>query len=155
MTILLQTMSHTRRLLVSVMAVLLMVGCSSSRPAAQPAAPTQAAATPVPTPGLVPGKEARVSADGARQVFAATTSQSYDELATARRLDDRLGMENLVRAGRVVLLDVDTRILVLEGFEFLASLMRLGFDGELVQVRVLEGRHVGRGLWLPVEQVRQ
>lgn len=145
MTMLLQTMSHItfQRLRPAIAGVLVLVlACTS------PAVRTPVVPTPSPTEGIryltFSGDEGFVSVEDP-DVIAATTKANYIAFENALFAKDRIGINNLFLRGALELIDNGTRVLCLD----------VDMSIESIQVRVLEGKHLGRSFWIPHGSARK
>ena len=94
---------------------------------------------------LAPGHTGVITlgSDGTR--LMAVTAQAYYDMANAARLNDRVGILQMVADGKVEIVNRETKVLILDGTSCCPRLARM---------RVQEGPLFGDAVWLPPEFVR-
>jgi hypothetical protein len=80
--------------------------------------------------------------NGGPMVMLATTEAALEDLSKARIAGDKMGIFQVMAEGRAFPVDSKTKILVLDT------------TFTLRKVRVLEGPHLGKAGWVPMEWVK-
>lgn len=91
------------------------------------------------------GSEARLYGEGSAPFWVAVDEEAFEELMTAIAAKDNYGITELMLAGRVFIVQNNTRVLVLDQHAGLAA----------TKVRILEGENTGMAGWVPYEFVRK
>lgn len=87
--------------------------------------------------------------------FAATDIEALFLLFDDINKSDTPAQEDLVKSGRVFVVNDGTTVHLLSYYHGIAPLSVLGreYAGTLVRVRVLEGEYAGEAVWVPMEWV--
>jgi hypothetical protein len=80
--------------------------------------------------------------NGGPMVMLATTEAALDDLSKARIAGDKMGTFQVMAEGRAFPVDARTKVLVLDT------------TFTLRKVRVLEGPHLGKAGWVPMDWVK-
>lgn len=91
------------------------------------------------------GSEARLYGEGSAPFWVAVDEEAFKELMRAVAAKDNYGITELMLAGRVFIVQNNTRVLVLDQHPGLAA----------TKVRILEGENAGMAGWVPHEFVRK
>ena len=89
------------------------------------------------------GSEARLYSEGSAPFWVAVDEEAFDELISAVVAKDNYGIMELTLAGRVFIVQNNTKVLVIEP----------GFTK--TKVRILEGENAGMAGWVPYEFVQK
>ena len=90
---------------------------------------------------LKTGEDGYVSVEGSDTVLIATTKEYYDEMFKLLTIKDTLGVSQMVLDGKVLLADKGTSVKV------------IGSTMASREVRITEGKYIGKSGWVPSEMV--
>jgi len=108
-----------------------------------PACDTGKGAKKAPDETLMTGEEGILYTDGTGHLYLSVDEKAFDAYSDAAVAKDMIGINELIRSGRLIPIIEGTHILVLD----------IGFFK--TKVRVLEGRHKGEAGWVPDEWVKK